>query len=181
MVTAVSMATEEMGPEALKEVVEFHRKVRSGEQAELGALNEEDPWAEMMFNWQQPFLPNLLNTVVFLVETSQIISVLFVNYKGRPWMKGVLENHALFLSLFLCGGGVGFFAWGIRPDINAMIHLAEFPNDEFRWRVIALVTTSFVGTFIWDHICTFMFSRHIFNAMAEEDAKTTLKRHLSDI
>ncbi len=85
-------------------------------------------------------------------------------------MKGVLENHALFLSLFLCGGGVGFCAWGIRPDINAMIHLAEFPNDEFRWRVIALVTTSFVGTFVWDRICTFMFSRHIFNAMAEEGA-----------
>jgi cation-transporting ATPase 13A1 len=88
MVTAVNMATEEMGPEALKEVVEFHKRVRSGEQAELDALeDDEDPWAEMMFIWQQPFLPNLLNTVVFLVETSQIISVLFVNYKGRPWMK----------------------------------------------------------------------------------------------
>jgi hypothetical protein len=24
---------------------------------------------------------------VFLVETSQMISVFFANYKGRPWMK----------------------------------------------------------------------------------------------
>jgi hypothetical protein len=31
--------------------------------------------------WTKPFKPNLLNSVVFLVETSQIISVLFVNYK----------------------------------------------------------------------------------------------------
>ena len=36
---------------------------------------------------------------VFLVETSQCIAVLLVNYKGRPWMKGLTENHALFLSV----------------------------------------------------------------------------------
>ena len=41
----------------------------------------------MQAYWQAPFLPNLLNSVVFLVETSQMISVFFANYKGRPWMK----------------------------------------------------------------------------------------------
>ena len=33
--------------------------------------------------WTAPFLPNLLNTVVFLVQTSQMISVFFANYKVR--------------------------------------------------------------------------------------------------
>jgi hypothetical protein len=37
--------------------------------------------------WTRPFLPNLMNTVCFLVETSEVIAILFVNYKGRPWMK----------------------------------------------------------------------------------------------
>jgi hypothetical protein len=32
--------------------------------------------------WTAPFLPNLLNSVCFLVETSQMISVYFANYKG---------------------------------------------------------------------------------------------------
>jgi len=32
------------------------------------------------------FLPNLLNSVVFLVETSQMISVFFANYKGATNM-----------------------------------------------------------------------------------------------
>ena len=38
-----------------------------------------------------PFMPNLLNSTVFLVETSQMISVFFANYKGRPWMKGAVR------------------------------------------------------------------------------------------
>ena len=40
--------------------------------------------------WSTPFLPNLMTSTVFLVETAQIIAVLFVNYKGRPWMNGLL-------------------------------------------------------------------------------------------
>ena len=37
---------------------------------------------QMQSYWTAPFMPNLLNTVVFLVETSQMISVFFTNYKG---------------------------------------------------------------------------------------------------
>lgn len=73
--------------------------------------------------WSAPFKPNLMNTVVFLVETAQIVAVLFVNYKGRPWMKGVTENHALFLSIFACVAGVAFCAWEASPMVNKMIHL----------------------------------------------------------
>ena len=61
--------------------------------------------AGAMAMWTTPFMPNLLNTCVFLVETSQCIAVLLVNYKGRPWMKGLTENHALFLSVFACAAG----------------------------------------------------------------------------
>ena len=66
---------------------------------------EDDVMCQLNSFWMAPFLPNLLNTVVFLVETSQMISVFFTNYKGRPWMKGMLENHPLFLSVFMCVAG----------------------------------------------------------------------------
>ena len=85
-----------------------------------------------------------IRQVVFLVETAQIIAVLFVNYKGRPWMKGVCsredlpqssccwclncdpfrlhfkvtENHALFLSVFFCVIGVAICAWGVFPQVG---------------------------------------------------------------
>lgn len=36
------------------------------------------------------FTPSLLNTVVFLVTTAQQVSVMFVNYKGRPFMQARL-------------------------------------------------------------------------------------------
>lgn len=39
-----------------------------------------------------------------------------------------------------------------------MLHLEKFPNDEFRWTVLALVVMSIVGTFIWDRVCLAIFA-----------------------
>ena len=115
-----------------------------------------------------------MNTVVFLVETSQIIAVLFVNYKGRPWMKAAEENHALFLSVFLCIAGVCACAWEMNPWANKMIHLVPFPDDGVRLRVLGLVLLSLFGTFIWDRLVTAIFARKIFGAMMRQAAATTL-------
>jgi len=128
--------------------------------------------ASMMALWTTPFMPNLLNTSVFLVETSQCIAVLLVNYKGRPFMKGLLENHPLFLSVFACVAGCVCCAWGVFPELNALIHLEPFPDDAFRFKVIGLVLASLAGTFIWDRVCTAIFAPQIFKAMLDE-AKTT--------
>ena len=53
-------------------------------------------------------------------------------------MKGMLENHFLFLSVFLCIGGVVAASWEFFPMLNEMIQLTHFPNDTFRYQVIAL-------------------------------------------
>eukprot|EP00940_MAST-03C_sp_MAST-3C-sp2_P002306 g2306.t1 len=173
MVTAVNMATKEMGEEELAAVREFNRLARLGESEEQDLGDDEDWTAEFMFLWSKPFRPNLLNTVVFLVETAQMNAVLFVNYKGRPWMKGMLENHALFMSVFICVAGVAACAWGMFPEANTMLHLAAFPTDEFRWKVMFLVGTSLIGTFLWDRLVLALFSPGIFRAMLEEASKTT--------
>ena len=152
MQCAVSMARDEMGPAKLSEVVEFHRKERLRElKAEAQAQAQEDgDWvAQAMAIWTTPFLPNLLNTSVFLVETSQCIAVLLVNYKGRPWMKGLTENHSLFLSVFACVAGCAACAWGIFPELNTLIHLEPFPNDEYRWRIMSLVGVSIADGIGW--------------------------------
>ena len=46
-------------------------------------MEEGDYMAAAMAMWSTPFLPNLLNTAVFLVETAQCVAVLVVNYKVR--------------------------------------------------------------------------------------------------
>jgi cation-transporting ATPase 13A1 len=165
---AVSLATEEMGPERMKEILEFNKMVKRGEDVSDQIDTSEDPLAEFWSLWSKPFKPNLFNTVIFLVETSQMIAVLLVNYKGRPWMKGVLENHPLCLSLFLCIGGVATCAWSIFPELNGLIHLAPFPNDEFRLKVMMLVLTTIGGTLLWDRLVTAIFAPDIFHAMMVE-------------
>ena len=88
MTLAVKLATDRMGPEKLLEVTQFFRKVKSHEIDAAAACGEDDYMCLMNSYWMAPFLPNLLNSTVFLIETSQMISVFFANYKGRPWMKG---------------------------------------------------------------------------------------------
>lgn len=88
-------------------------------------------------------------------------------------MKGVLENHALFLSLFLAVAGLILCAWGFVPDFNTMIHLAPFPDDSFRFQIMGLVGASLAGTFLWDRGCTYLFAPHIFRAQLNELKRTT--------
>ena len=93
-----------------------------GDEGADAQKDDDDPMAMFKSLWGAPFMPNLLNTVVFLVETSQMVAVLFVNYKGRPWMKGLLENHALFLSVFLCAAGVAVRARAVGDEAQAPLY-----------------------------------------------------------
>lgn len=173
---AVSLATDAMGEEKLAEVTEFFRKAKAKEvdASELAGCEEDDILCQFQAYWMAPFLPNLLNTTVFLVETSQMISVFFANYKGRPWMKGMLENHALFLSVFMCVGGVVVASWEMVPQLNELIQLAPFPDDVFRYKVVFLVVATIFGTFCWDRLCVFLFAPRIAKAMTSEAMKTQL-------
>ena len=173
---AVSLATDAMGDEKLAEVTEFFRKAKAKEvdASELAGCGEDDILCQFQAYWMAPFLPNLLNTTVFLVETSQMISVFFANYKGRPWMKGMLENHALFLSVFLCIGGVVVASWEMVPQLNELIQLAPFPDDVFRYKVVLLVVATIFGTFLWDRLCVLLFAPRVAKAMASEASKTQL-------
>lgn len=176
MYTAVQMARDVMGPAKLQEVLEFHRRERLREQQQAlsdKAMEEGDYMASMMALWTTPFMPNLLNTSVFLVETSQCIAVLLVNYKGRPFMKGMLENHPLFLSVFACVAMCVCCAWGVFPELNTLIHLEPFPDDAFRFKVIGLVLASLFGTFLWDRLCTYIWAPRIFQAMMDEAKMTS--------
>ena len=172
---AVEWATAEMGEGKLSEVREFFRKVKARELTSADMCAEDDWTCQMNAFWAAPFMPNLLNTTVFLVETSQMISVFFANYKGQPWMKGILANHPLFLSVFLCIGGVVVASWEFVPQLNDLIQLCPFPNDAFRYKVVALVTLTIAGTFLWDRLCTILFAPHVFKAMLTSAMETTLK------
>lgn len=187
MVTAVRMARaamEEGSPErqagwtgpSLKDVTEFWRVERLKRRGLIEKEETEQDWSQMVMEmWFQAFLPNLMNTVVFLVETAQTVAILFVNYKGQPWMKGIMENRALFLSVFIVAGSVAASAWELSPQLNALIHLSPFPDDRFRWSIMGLVGATLVGTFIWDRLCVMFFAKDIFAAMVQSAKATRFK------
>merc|ERR1712070_1138904 len=113
-----------MGEAALKEIVEFEKQ----RNAHIDGMDEE-AFNDSFWWMSVPFKTNLLNTCCWLVETSQQIAVIFVNYKGRPWMKGMLENQPLFLSLFLTTAMVWICASGTLPWINEILRLTVVPPD----------------------------------------------------
>jgi cation-transporting ATPase 13A1 len=168
MTLAVKWATDAMGEEKLAEVTEFFRKAKAKEIDRYALCDEDDYVCTMNAFWTAPFMPNLLNSVVFLVETSQMISVFFANYKGRPWMAGIIDNHPLFLSVYICIAGVVVASWEMVPQLNELIQLAPFPDDMFRYKVVALVMATIAGTFMWDRLCTMLFAPKVFSAMMNE-------------
>jgi cation-transporting ATPase 13A1 len=167
MVYGVKMAEEHMGEEKLKEVTAFFKKLKlEGVPEDLDA--GEDPWAVLEWIKSAPYKPNLLNTVTFLVGAAQEIAVLLVNYKGQPWMKGATENHALCLTLGSLVVGVTTLTFTVYPELNEMLDMEPFPNDEFKYKVIFLVFMSLLGSFIVDRLCLAIFSREIFVAQMEQ-------------
>ena len=96
----------------------------------------------------RPFRPSLLNTVVFLVETAQQISVILVNYRGRPFMKAATENIPMLLSLAACCAIIFTAASEVYPPLNGALRLVPLPNDDFRLQLVYILTCSVFGTLV---------------------------------
>jgi cation-transporting ATPase 13A1 len=139
-------------------IAELSRQI----EAELAKNEAADPTAPAGTGYK--FTPSLLNTVVFLVTTAQQVSVMFVNYKGRPFMQGITENPAFMWSILLCAVGAFVCAFERMPELNAALKLVSMPNDDFRWSVLRTLAISTIGAFVWDRICLAVFAPHVLRA-----------------
>jgi len=155
MYWALGVAKAHMGDSAVKEVIAFVKK--ADKEAEAG--NEEASTAHK---------PNLLNTMVFLVETSQQVAVMLVNYKGRPWMKGATENPGLLYSLMLCVAGVVVAAWEVVPYLNSQLGLVPLPDAQTRYQLLLTIGVTLVGSLAWDRTCVAIFAPRIFASQLDE-------------
>lgn len=110
------------------------------------------------------FTPNLINTVVFLVQTMQQVAVLMVNYKGRPFQPGLTESKALLNALGLCGLGLMVCAFEVVPAFNLGIGMVPLPDPKLRTTVLILLLIDSMGTLMWDRLCVKMFAPEIHKA-----------------
>lgn len=119
--------------------------------------SEQDPIMALFYG-DTNFTPSLLNTVVFLIETAQQVSVMMVNYKGRPFMISSLENRPMLYSLALCCFGTFACAFEVFPWLNKRLQLQSLPSDEFRYKMLFTLAMSVFGSLLWDRLCVGVFA-----------------------
>jgi len=123
-------------------------------------------------DWKAPgmdkeFQPNLINTVVFLIETVQQVTVLMVNYKGRPFQPSFTENKALLHSLGICGIGTLVCAYELIPKLNEWLGMVKLPDSELRYMILIMLLIDIFGCLLWDRAMMAIFAPKIFRASIE--------------
>ena len=168
MLYALRLARAHMGEAEVREVIKLQKQADK-----LYEAGDEEAASKA-------HKPNLLNTVVWLVETAQQVAVMLVNYKGRPWMKGATENPGLLYSLALCVAGVVVAAWELVPQLNEYLGLIALPSDEARYELLALLAVTLLGSFVWDRLCLAIFAPRLFAAQLKELAELRAADFVSD-
>ncbi|EGD75693.1 hypothetical protein PTSG_07811 [Salpingoeca rosetta] len=134
-------------------------------------------------NWEPSitgkFEPNLINSVVFLAECVQQVSVFVVNYKGQPFMTSITKNSFLLYSLAFCGAGAFLCASNFFPEFNKLLQLVEYPSEGFRKTLSFVLIGNVVGTIVWDRLMHLIFAPTIlfagFKSITKEDVRKTIK------
>ncbi|CAH0521052.1 unnamed protein product [Peronospora belbahrii] len=110
------------------------------------------------------YKPNVMSTVIFLINGVQTVSVCAVNYKGRPFMKPMTENPGLLYSLGISIVGVFLLCTERMPMFNKVLQIVPMPDLRFTRILTGLLTLEVLGAFAWDQICLLMFAPQIFIA-----------------
>lgn len=95
--------------------------------------------------WTAPFLPNLLNSTVFLVETSQMIAVFFTNYKGN---RAFLSHFVLNLFWFVLSH-LQTFVIGLLNHLFIYIHEPIFLFMNVSLFIYSLLSYLFTHLFMY--------------------------------
>lgn len=71
------------------------------------------------------FEPSIMNTVLFVVSSTQTIATLICNYIGRPFREDLVENKMLGFSLLGILGFIANIFLNIHSDLNNMISIVN--------------------------------------------------------
>lgn len=85
----------------------------------------------------QQFVPNIINSTVYLICMGLQVSTFAVNYKGHPFMESLRENRLLLYSILASSGVVMCLALNLIPDVQDMFQIIDFPDDVRTFRFVA--------------------------------------------
>lgn len=93
------------------------------------------------------YTPTLLNSGVYLLSMSQIVSTFAVNYIGRPWRESIPENKALYYGLLGASAVAYLGALELLPEMNEWLQLVKMSSDYKSW-LIGAMFVDFVGSYL---------------------------------
>lgn len=124
------------------------------------------------------FSPNLLNSAIFLLSTSQQVSTFAVNFIGRPFREDISENTFLKYGLLGASGVAVAGAIDFAPEFSKWLQIVEmsvracfflcsslvrwtdtiwFSQWDFRTRLCAAMFIDFVGAWVIDKVLKAIF------------------------
>jgi cation-transporting ATPase 13A1 len=140
---------------------------------------EYTPEGDLTHSKPGEFQPNVMSTVIFLINGVQTVSVCAVNYKGRPFMKPMTENPGLLYSLGISIVGVFLLCTERMPMFNKVLQIVPMPDPRFTRILTGLLTLEVLGAFAWDQLCLLVFAPKIFvasmRALTFKDVRQLLK------
>lgn len=78
---------------------------------------------------KEEFVPNIVNSTVYIISVTMQIATVAVNYKGHPFMESMRENRLLSYAIFTSSTIVLCLALGIVPDLLATFEVIDFEPD----------------------------------------------------
>jgi len=123
----------------------------------LSLVYDYEPTPADAIDLSSPFRPSLLNTVVFLLTSLQQVVTFAANYRGHPWMTGLLENTPMYRVL---SGLTILTFWctlELSPGLNQWLELVKLPNEQFKWKFAGLLLFNFVGALGVEFLIDFIF------------------------
>ena len=105
------------------------------------------------------FKPSLLNSLVFMMTTIMTMTTFAVNYRGRPFMTGLLENRGMIGAIAVVTFIIFYCALEVDPEVNELLEFVPFPGERFRMTFVKLLLGDIVGTFAVDRVSHLIFVR----------------------
>ena len=99
------------------------------------------------------FKPSLKNSVCFIYQWWNHVTVIFVNYYGRPFTQDIMECKKLRMAMF------GMYACALAiifeyiPELNEGFELVPFPNEEFKNKIAYSLGLDFVLCYGIEKLC----------------------------
>lgn len=105
---------------------------------------------------KEEFVPNIVNSTVYIISVAMQIATVAVNYKGHPFMESMRENRLLSYAIFTSSTIVLCLALGIVPDLLATFEVIDFEPD-FRKILVGVLVADMLLAYLVDRVCSFLF------------------------